>query len=299
MVVKKLKLYYNIDGDDMRRRNRKKRERLIWGFLIAIILLSLIYKTVNDSRSLTKVERVIKDTGLFINKVVFSPIKYLKIKKIEVKDKKEMYDKYLKLKKKEDNYQLLETKLEELEFQLKEMQKVLQLNNNLSKESYLNATVINRNLGVWYDTITIDKGSKNGVEANMPVINNKGLVGKIIKVSNFNSTVKLLTSDNINNKISVKIKTNGDYLFGLLVDYDLNNNVFIIEGIDEKIPIEKNSLITTTGLGDYFPSGIIVGRVKKIRPDNFDLAKIIEAKSEVNFNNLNYVTILKRDIPSS
>lgn len=280
----------------MRRRNRIKKQWIVLIFLAVVIGLGIIYNTVNDKRSLTKIEGLIKDTGLFVNKIVYSPIKLVKKKIVENREKQEMYDKYQELKNKSNNYDLLEAKKEELEFQLKEMQKILNLNNTLNKESYLNATVINRNVGIWYDTITIDKGSKNGIKVDMPVIVNEGLIGKITKVSNFNSAVKLLTSDEITDKISVKIKNNNDYILGLLVNYDLSNKVFIVEGIDQNTDIKEGSLVTTTGLGDYFPSGIIVGKVKQVRTDNFDLAKIVEVKSDVDFNKINYVTVLKREV---
>ena len=280
----------------MRRRNRIKKQWIVLIFLAVVIGLGIIYNTVNDKRSLTKIEGLIKDTGLFVNKIVYSPIELVKKKIVENREKQEMYDKYQELKNKSNNYDLLEAKKEELEFQLKEMQKILNLNNTLNKESYLNATVINRNVGIWYDAITIDKGSKNGIKVDMPVIVNEGLIGKITKVSNFNSAVKLLTSDEITDKISVKIKNNNDYILGLLVNYDLSNKVFIVEGIDQNTDIKEGSVVTTTGLGDYFPSGIIVGKVKQVRTDNFDLAKIVEVKSDVDFNKINYVTVLKREV---
>lgn len=279
-----------------RRQNYKKKYWLILVFLGIIVGLGILYKTVNDNRNLTKIEGLIKDTGVFINKIAYAPFGFIKNKIHETQLKNEMYDKYLELKQKSDNYNLLEAKRQELEYQLKEMQKVLDLNQILSKESYLNATVINRNIGVWYDTITIDKGSKNGIKLDMPVIVNEGLIGRITKTSNFSSTVKLLTSDDITDKISVKIKNRDDYILGLLSNYDSTNKTFIVEGLDQNVDIETGSLITTTGLGDYFPSGIIIGKVKQVRTDNFDLAKIVEVESAVNFAQINYVTVLKREV---
>lgn len=278
-----------------KRRNRNKKYWLILILLSIIIVIGVIYKMVNDDRNLTKIEGLLKDTGLFVNKVLYSPIRFIDKKVSEQKEKKEMYEKYSELKEKSENYDLLQSKFNELDYQYSELQKTLDLNKTLSKDSYLNATVINRNIGVWYNTITIDKGSKNGVKEDMPVIVKEGLIGKVIKVSNFNSTIKLLTSDDITDKISVKIKNNDDYIFGLLVKYDIDNKVFIIEGIDQNINIEPGSLVTTTGLGDYFTSGITVGKVKQVKTDNFDLAKIVEVTSDVDFSKLNYVTILKRE----
>ena len=174
------------------------------------------------------------------------------------------------------------------------LSKMLELNQTLSKDSYLNATVINRNLGYWYNTVTIDKGSKNGVEVDMPVVVSEGLIGKVSKVTNFNSTVKLLTSDDVNNKISVKINVDGKNVYGLLSGYNKETGNFIVEGIADNTEIKKDSFVMTTGMGDIFPSGILVGKVASITTDNFDLAKTVEVKSDVNFDDIRYVTILKR-----
>ena len=59
-----------------------------------------------------------------------------------------------------------------------------------------------------------------------------------------------------------------------------------------KIP--KDSLVTTTGMGDIFPSGIVIGKVKKVRTDNFDLAKTVDVVGSADFDDLTYVTVLKR-----
>ena len=64
----------------------------------------------------------------------------------------------------------------------------------LSEYTYLNATVVNRNIGYWYNTITIDKGKYNGVEVDMVVVNNDGLIGKVVSTTTFTSDIKLLTT---------------------------------------------------------------------------------------------------------
>ena len=47
-------------------------------------------------------------------------------------------------------------------------------------------------------------------------------------------------------------------------------------------------------MGDSFPSGIVVGKVKQVTTDNFDLAKTVEVTSSVDYDDLSFVTILKR-----
>ena len=158
----------------------------------------------------------------------------------------------------------------------------------------MNATVVNRNIGYWYNTLVIDKGSKNGVKQGDAVITPSGLIGKISSVSNFSSTVKLLTTNKISNKISVKISSNKQYQYGLLIGYDSERNVYKIEGVTNSKNIKEGDLVTTTGLTDYFPSGILIGKVSNIVKDEYDLNSLVEVEPSVNFDNISIVTVLNR-----
>ncbi len=280
-----------------KRRKIERRYVVIIILVVATLLLGLFSYSINDNRKLNIIEKSIKDAGLIINKTINVPINFVKDKIDEAKSKHKIYEKYKKLSKKYEKVELMEAKYQESLKEIKELKETLELNKTLSESSYLNASVINRDIGDFYDTMTIDKGSKNGVKKDMAVITNKGLIGRIIKVSNFNSVVKLLTDNDSNSKISVKIKVNeNDYVYGLLVGYKEKNKTFIIEGIAENTEIKKGYEVTTTGLGNTFPSGILIGKVKKVSTDNFDLAKTVEVESLVNFDNITYVTILKRNM---
>ncbi len=277
--------------------NQKKMDKkyfILIGAIVAAVLLGLIAHIVTTDRTLTPIEKAVKDTVLLVQKVAYQPIKFVKDKVVEYQEKQDLYEKYKTLQKKVKETDLIQAEKEELEHQLKSMKETLELNNTLVETEYLNATVVNRNLGYWYNTITIDKGSHNGVEKDMPVIVSDGVIGKVTKVSNFNSTVKLLTSEDVNNKISVKIAVGDKYVYGLLSGYKRKENTFTVEGIADNIEIPAGSVVTTTGMGDNFPSGIMVGKVKRVKTDNFDLAKTVEVTSSVDFDDLNYVTILKR-----
>lgn len=263
-----------------------------------MIVFSVFTFSIRDGRNLSIVERSIKDTCLSVIKIVNTPFDFINNKIKESKEKKEIYKKYKDMKRKYEKTKLLEAKYNEVNKQLEEMQEVLEINHTLLKNSYLNATVVNRDIGHWYNTITIDRGSKSGVTKNMAVITSKGLIGTITNVSNFNSTVKLLTNKDTNNKISVKIEIDKQHVYGLLTGYDDSTGCFQIEGISENTEIPVDSMVTTTGLGDIFPSGILIGRVKRVSTDNFDLARTVVVEPYVNFDDINYVTILKRDYKS-
>jgi rod shape-determining protein MreC len=273
-----------------------KKYSILILLIIICILLFLYWLIISDKRNLTIVEDFVKDSTLMINKTINKPINYIDKKIKEYQNNKKIYQKYNKIKKQYEKTKLLEIKYEESKKELNELKEMLKLNNSLTNYEYLNSSLIIRNIGYFYNEITIDKGEKSGVRKGMAVINNDGLIGTINKTSTLNSTVKLLTTDDTNNKISVKIKISEDeYLYGLLVGYDRNKQNFIIEGIADNKEIPIDSIVTTTGLGSDIPGGIKIGNVKQITKDNFDLSRTLLVKSNVDFDNINYVTILKKE----
>lgn len=268
-------------------RKRKIEIRYFVFFLLLGITLVLggVFYALKEDRTLTFIEKNIKDAGLLIQRVVYTPIEFISGRRNQKKEKK-------------IEYEVLEAKYDEINKELKEMELLLGLNANLSEGTYINATTITRNIDYWHQLITLDKGSKNNVKKGDAVVNSDGLIGYIYSVANHSSTVKLLTAENLNHKISIKIKVGDSYVFGLLTYYDLDKNLFKIEGISENTGIPKESVVTTTGLGNTFPAGLVIGRVESVSLDHFELAKTVYVKPSINFDDIGYVTIMRRNIES-
>lgn len=277
-----------------RKKQRMKQIKILIIAVISIILILTSIVFIKDERTLNFIEKTTKDGSIFVSNIVLAPINFIKDKIKESNEKKDLYNKYKELESKIDSYDSLLAEKEELIKEIEELKKVLELDTLLSEKKVTTALVVGRNLNFWHDTLTINKGIEDGIEVGMPVVLNDGLIGKINTVSNFNSTVKLLTSPN-NYKISVKLKSGDNYVYGLLTGYDEKENVYKIEGISQTNEITIDSVVTTTGLGDIFPSGIVVGKVVGSKSDSYDLARIIEVRPSVDFNNFSVVTILKRN----
>lgn len=275
----------------------KKNKYIIIALIILIVLgLIVTVSCVKEERNLNFFEKAVKDTVTHTSKILYMPIAFVK-EKIEIsKEKKEMYKEYKKLKKKAEKSDYYKAQVKELQTEIDGLKESLVLNNVLSEYEPINANIVNRNVGYWYNTITIDKGSQNKIKKGMAVVVNKGLIGKVIKTSNFTSTVKLITADELNGNISVKIKLDDKDVYGLLTGYNKKSNTYKIEGISESDEIKIDSLVTTTGLSDIFPSGILVGKVSNVIQDNYDLTKIVEVTPSVDFNDISVVTVLKRGV---
>lgn len=206
----------------------------------------------------------------YIRDLIFIPVKAI-TKENDFKNTKEYYE------------GRIDTLLEEIN----ELKKLNNIKKVLSDYDEINCTVIERNHNYWFNTIKIDKGIKQGIDNDYAVITENGLIGKIINATNNFSEVKLLTTNDVNNKTSVLInnhygiieKFNGEYLEVTLTS-KLNN-------------IEIGEIVLTTGMGGIYPKGILIGKVIGIKEDKYDVGRIILVEPSADFNKINYVKVLK------
>ncbi len=263
--------------------------------IILIILILIIFSfTLKDDRKLNPVESFLKDGLVYTEKVVTYPFNYISNKISEYKKLKSVNKDNAVLETSIDRVSSIESENIELRRQLDKLKEELNIDYTLVDYEYLNATVVSRNVGFWYNTITIDKGSYNGVEKDMVVINSKGLIGRIIRTSAFTSDIRLITTSDTNNKISVHISNGDNNLYGLINNYNYSDNLLEVEGISNTKDVTIGDYVYTSGLGGIFPSGILIGTVSEISTDSYDLAKIIKVVPSADFTDINYVSILKR-----
>ncbi len=187
---------------------------------------------------------------------------------------------------------VLDGLIKEKDLEIDELKELLKFKETLSEFTIISGTIINRNSLYWNNELVINIGDKDGVKVGMAVIDNKGLIGKIVDTSYTTSRVKLITSNDTNNKISVKIWFN-DKSINKILSVDEDNNLYI-SGIDNRENIKVGDLVTTSGLSDIFPSGIDIGYVLKIENDKFGISQKAFIKPASNLDDLRFVFVLKR-----
>ena len=278
-----------------RKKNKVPKKIIIIAVVISIIIMLIIFSFVlKKDRKLNPVESFIRDTLIYTEKIITYPFDFVIGKINDYKELQNIKEENDILKTSLDRIISIETENIELRRQLEELKKELDIDYSLTDYEYLNATVISRNTGYWYNTITINKGTYNGVEKDMAVINSKGLIGKIIRTTTFTSDVRLVTTSDTNNKISVIVSSGNHKLYGVISSFNYTDNVLEVEGISNTKNVNIGDFVYTSGLGGIFPSGILIGTVNSITTDSYDLAKIIKVTPSVDFTDINYVSILKR-----
>ena len=258
--------------------NKKNNKKKIVIVSISITMIFLLTISIAYNRKITKVESLLKDTTTIIQKVAIYP--FTSLNKEKNKDQSE-------------SYVIQKNVNSSLEKEIKELKEVVELNKTLTEYSPINATILSRNKSYWFNTLTIDKGSKDGIADNMVVITKNGLIGKISKTYDNSSEIKLITSDDINFKVSIAIKTNDVDNYAILNGYDKETGLIKATGIDKTTPVNQGDTVVTSGLGEMFPSGIYIGKVEKVENDKYNLSKTVFIRTDQNFNSFHYVTVLK------
>lgn len=172
---------------------------------------------------------------------------------------------------------------EKLEYYKNEYEKMSYLLNiNTADYDVIYSKVVLREIYQFYDEITIDKGTSDGIQDGDLVVNENGVVGVIKDAGNTSSIVRLLTSPDM--ELSVKI--NGSY--GILTSVD---KALIVKNIKLDSEIKEGDLVYTSGLTSI-PGGIYVGKVSKVNRDSLELEYILDVDSITHQKDISYVAIL-------
>jgi rod shape-determining protein MreC len=154
------------------------------------------------------------------------------------------------------------------------------------------ARVYSRSNSSWYSTIEINKGSSDGIEVNQPVINGKGLVGKIKRVSDGNAVVMLLSDADFG--VSARAAVSGQP--GSILPVAGSPGDLLFELVPEAKKVRSGDSIVTAGtisdeLPSPFPEGILIGKVTRIDGEG-ELDRTIHVAPYADLRDLDFVRVL-------
>jgi len=245
------------------KKTKLKKKKVAWLCLLILILVGIFFTTNKKDF----ISGILKD-------ILYSPTLLIKTPNL--------YD----VVGENINQEILEEK--------KELEKLLGISSTLTDFNKINAVVVERNNSYWFEYLTINKGYKDGIRKGMVVVTGDGLVGTIKEVNILTSTVKLITSNDEYNNISVSI-VSGDSFINKILSTDNNHNK-VISGIDNIYDVKEGDKVYTSGLSDVYPSRIIVGQIKKVENDNYGISKKAYVKLASDPNSIRFVSVLSRNI---
>jgi rod shape-determining protein MreC len=129
-----------------------------------------------------------------------------------------------------------------------------------SSHHFISAKVIADFGNTYVKSILVMAGKKEGVEKGQAVLSSEGLVGRVIETGDKTSRILLL--NDMNSRIPVVIGKNK----WRAVIAGQNNDEPTLVHLPSGVKLKENMIITTSGHGGLFPSGLPIGKIK-LTPD--------------------------------
>lgn len=267
----------------------KSKKSGFLGIIITIVILVLIVIFSNREANTSFFENVanklvmpIQNGLTFIknkvsgNSTFFSDINNLKSENKELQDKNSQLEQSLR-------------ELENIKTENETLKEYLGLTEKYGEYKTIPGYVINKDISNYSKMIVINVGTNDGVEENMTVIADEGLVGHVVSVTK--DTAKVMTIIDTSSSVSCLMSTNKD---GVVCKGTLGNNSELKAiYIPTEADLIQGDSIDTSGLGGIYPKGIHVGNIKKIVATKNITDRYAVIETAVDFNKINTVLVVK------
>lgn len=150
----------------------------------------------------------------------------------------------------------------------------------------LAAQVIGRDPTGWFRSVIIDKGKLAGLELSMPVVDARGVVGRIVSLSS--NFAKVLLVIDQNSAVDCLVQRSRDRAMVKGLGTDMCKLDYVLKSSD----VVTGDIAVTSGFGGVFPKGLYVGRVRSVNKSSEGLFQEIEIEPFADFSKLEEILVI-------
>jgi rod shape-determining protein MreC len=151
---------------------------------------------------------------------------------------------------------------------------------------YLATNVIGRDVSPYLRSVWIGSGSDAGIARGMPVVTERGLVGRVVEAFPTAARVQLITDP----QSAVNVRLQDSRADGVTVAQP--NGELWMDQINQGLKVTPGELVLTSGLGGGYPADITVGQVASVRARDYELFQQAVLQPGVNFEDLEIVLVI-------
>ncbi|MFC5650083.1 rod shape-determining protein MreC [Paenibacillus solisilvae] len=281
--------------------NWMRNRRMFVLMIVFIVFVAVMGFSIGDRKKLSWPENFVLDSSAFMQEWFYRPAGYIAGLFKDVANLHDVYKENEQLRIAAAAYARDSIKFNEIEKKNEELQEALNFTErqrSLNDYKYLIAQVVAVSTNPYDETIRINLGSKNGIRLNMAVIATQGkggLVGIVTRVDPFYSSVMPLTelNENSTKAIAATVLGREKESFGIIESYHKETSKLTMTKIAETDKLTKGDTIITSGKGNVFPQGIVIGTVDSSQVGDFGLTYTATITPAADFNHLTEVFVVQ------
>ncbi|WP_227872039.1 rod shape-determining protein MreC [Paenibacillus albus] len=280
--------------------NWMRNRRMFVLMIVFILFVAVMGFSIGDRKKLTWPENFALDSTSFVQQWLYRPAGYVAGLFQDLSNLHNIYKENEELRIAAAAYARDSIKFNRIDAENKRLQEKLNFTERQKKlydYNYLIAQVVAVSQDPYDETIRINLGSKDGIKTNMVVVTDKGLVGLVSHVDPFFSSVMPITklSDTAPDTKAIAATVFGKETdsFGIVDTYDPETGKLYMSKISEHDPLSKGDTIITSGLGNVFPRGMVIGTVDSSQVGDFGLTYTATITPAADFDHLTEVFVVQ------
>jgi rod shape-determining protein MreC len=171
------------------------------------------------------------------------------------------------------------------------LRKMLNLKQLIMEHELEAAEVIGREPGNWFNVILIDKGKRDGINKDMAVMVDEGLVGYIVEAESIYSKVLLITDERSSVSAIIQRSRDNGIVKGSIETVPQGCLKMVFLPYDSNIT--KGDVVISSGMGGILPKGIVIGEIIEAQKESHELTQYAIIKPAVDFQKLEMVFVVK------
>ena len=264
--------------------------------LVILVLLSLVAIALDQNEDLLPIEDLALRFVVPVQEKMASLANSISDLTQTTQDIRELHRRNEELQGLADSLMIENVRLKEIESENETLRRLLGFTQANPTHSYkaaeVKGRVIGRDPSNFLSYLIIDSGSQQGIEKGMPVVTERGLVGRITDVGSNWAKVMLIIdpSSSVNALIQTSRATG-------VVEGQVGGSL-VMKYLPQGETINVNDIVLTSGLGGNFPQKLIIGQVTAVHQRDIEMFQQADIRPTVDFNNLEIVLVITNFLPA-
>lgn len=255
---------------------------------LCVLLMAITFMTDIFSGTLAKISSYVT---IPFQKGISETGTYLSNRSDELVQIRDLIQQNKELQQQIDELTIENNNLTQEKYELNNLRSLYKLDQEYADYQKTGAKVIGKNSGNWFQSFTIDKGTKDGIKLNMNVMAGSGLVGIVTEVG-YNWARVTSIIDDSSNVSGMTLATGDNMIVSGNLELMSQNKISFSKLIDSNDQVKEGDKVVTSNISDKYLPGLLIGYITSIESDSNNLTHSGTITPAVDFEHMDEVLVI-------